>query len=103
MDETLGQRVARLRETAGLTQKRLGELLGLPPPAVWAWENGTRKLLAGEVARIAKALGVSAADVLGTSEIVLGVPKRPRPPGVRRGRPPKQAPTDSGAKKRKGK
>jgi transcriptional regulator with XRE-family HTH domain len=90
MDETLGQRVARLRESAGMTQKRLGELLGLSPPAVWAWENGTRKVLAGEVPRIARALGVSAADVLGTAEIELRLPKKPRPPGPRRGRPPKR-------------
>ena len=39
MNETFGQRFTRLRKQRGLTQKDLGEKLGISGQAVSKWEN----------------------------------------------------------------
>lgn len=38
--ETMGDRIKTLRQARGLTQERLGDLLGVTGAAVSAWERG---------------------------------------------------------------
>jgi transcriptional regulator with XRE-family HTH domain len=67
--ETLGQRIARLREAAGLTQKGLAERAGLPFTSLRNWEQDAREPLASAVGKLAVALGVSADVLLGTAPL----------------------------------
>lgn len=57
-------RIAAARKLAGLTQEQLGELLGVTRQAVSKWESGQTVPDAVTVARLCKALHVSADYVL---------------------------------------
>ena len=81
--ETFGQRVARLRAAAELTQEGLAEKAGLPVPSLRNYEHDHRRPRADAALRLARALGV-------TLEELLAVPSsRPAradvqdPPGLR--------------------
>ncbi|SOJ52962.1 hypothetical protein MSIMFB_00467 [Mycobacterium simulans] len=54
---TLGRRVAQAREEAGISQGKLGELVGLDRTAINRAEGGDRKLAMTEMVAIAEALG----------------------------------------------
>lgn len=54
---TLGRRVAQARDDAGMSQGRLGELVGLDRTAINRAEKGERKLTMTEMVAIAEALG----------------------------------------------
>lgn len=41
--ETMGDRIKLLRDAKGLTQERLGELVGMTKSAVSQWEGGSTK------------------------------------------------------------
>lgn len=66
--DTLGQRIARLRRDRGLTQVELAERLGITQPAVSDYENDDTRLPADAVIQIARILGVSADELLGLKE-----------------------------------
>ena len=55
---TVGNRIKKARKDAGLTQKELGERLGLSFQAVAQWENDLRKPKMETVQRIADALEI---------------------------------------------
>jgi len=57
--ETFGQRLKRLRETAGLTQVQLAERASVPLTTLRNWEYDRREPLVGAAFRLARALGVS--------------------------------------------
>lgn len=59
-----GGNVRRLRELQGLTQERLGEAASLDPTYVSGIERGVRNPGIKNVARLAKALGVSTAKLV---------------------------------------
>lgn len=61
----MGERIAALRETRGMTGAQLGAAIGLTKSQVSKIENGTRKLDVSEVALVANAFGVTLAEVLG--------------------------------------
>ena len=63
--KTIGQRLARIRKQKGLTQKTLAEKMGLIQALVSAYELGKIRLNAEMVIRFAKALEVSADEILG--------------------------------------
>lgn len=63
--ETLGQRIQRLREAARMTQAELAAAAGVPLGTLRNWEQGTREPLASAVAKLARALKVSADKLLG--------------------------------------
>jgi transcriptional regulator with XRE-family HTH domain len=42
-EETMGQRIARLRVAFGYTQEQLGEMVGATKSAVSQWETGSSK------------------------------------------------------------
>jgi transcriptional regulator with XRE-family HTH domain len=55
----VGQRIRKIREERGLSQKELGDLVGLSADRVQKYENGYRKAKADLTEKIAEALGVS--------------------------------------------
>lgn len=60
----LGQRIGCLRKAQGLTQERLGQLLGLTAQAVSKWETGQSLPDTAVLPQLAKALKVSADRLL---------------------------------------
>jgi len=63
-DETLGQRVARLRKERGYTQVELAERMGLVQALVSDYERGKLRLSAEMAIRFAMALEISTEDLL---------------------------------------
>lgn len=61
-------RIRELRKSAGLTQTELGEQVGLHQTQIGNLENGDRNLTFEWARRIAKALGVTVADLLGDGD-----------------------------------
>ena len=57
-DETLGRRLRRLRDEAGLTQEQLAAKAGLPLPSLRNWEVDYRQPRVEALLKVAKALGV---------------------------------------------
>lgn len=68
MKETFGQRLARLRKEAGLTQAKLAAIMGVTVQAVWFWENDNRVPDIASIPLLAKTLGVSTDILLGNEE-----------------------------------
>ena len=60
----LGERIARAREIAGLSQAELGELVGLSQTALSRIESGQRQLTSLELVRLAERLDVAVVDLL---------------------------------------
>jgi transcriptional regulator with XRE-family HTH domain len=77
-EETIGQRMARLRREHGITQVELAEILGVPQPMISAYENGGLRLHGELIVELAKVLDVSADQLLGLKEIKNGTPKNGR-------------------------
>lgn len=61
----MGGRMAFFRKEAGLTQKELGEAVGLKQQLIAAYEVGTRRIPASLLEPVSKALYVSVEDLLG--------------------------------------
>lgn len=73
---TTGERIKAARKTAGMTQKELGERLGLAFQSVAQWENDLRNPKIETLQRIADALGVHIFDLTGIGkELDKYVPK----------------------------
>ena len=64
----LAGRIRELRKKAGLSQERLGQLVGVALQTVFRWESGERAPRAPEIRRLASALGVSEAELLNGPE-----------------------------------
>lgn len=60
---TLGRNVRRQREVKSLTQEKLAELAGLDPTYISGIERGLRNPGIKNVAKLAKALGVTTAKL----------------------------------------
>jgi transcriptional regulator with XRE-family HTH domain len=63
--ETLGQRLARLRKARGLTQTQLAGKLDLIQAMISDYESDRRRMHAELIVRVARALEVSADELLG--------------------------------------
>ena len=63
-----GDFIRAIRKGRGLTQKELGERLGLSPQSIAQWENGLRKPKRESIEKIAAALGVDAIELLDGKE-----------------------------------
>lgn len=63
--ESIGQRLARLRKERGVTQKDLAAKLDLTQPFISQYERGDLRLHGDLIVRIARALHVSADELLG--------------------------------------
>ena len=64
-DETIGQRLARIRRERGLTQVELAQRLGLAQPVVYDYERGELRLHGELIVKLSSILGVSAEELLG--------------------------------------
>lgn len=64
---TTGQRIKAARKQAGITQKALGEELGISYQTVAQWENDLRNPKQETLLKIAKALGVHLRDLADNS------------------------------------
>ncbi len=63
--ETVGQRLARLRKERGFTQVELAERVGIIQVLVSDYERDRIRVHAEMIARLARALGISADELLG--------------------------------------
>lgn len=69
MDEKLGERIARLRENAGMLQKELGRLVGLSESAISNLEKGKVVDLKMTVAvKMARVFAITVEELDGSSE-----------------------------------
>lgn len=67
-DETVGERLARIRRERGITQAELAEKLGLAQPNVSDYERGILRLNADLILKLTDILKVSADELLGLRE-----------------------------------
>jgi transcriptional regulator with XRE-family HTH domain len=74
-----GARLAALRKAAGLSQKELAERLGVAPSNIGFWELHDKPPRSDLLPKLAKILGVSVEEILGTKA-------KPRPTGGPQGR-----------------
>lgn len=65
---TTGERIKEARKQAGLTQKELGDRLGLSYQAIAQWENDLRKPKRETLLKIADAIGIHVAQLLPEEE-----------------------------------
>jgi len=92
---TFGQRLRLRRQQLGLSQTTLAQLTGMPQARLSQFEHGVRtELTVSTALKIARALGVGLDYLAGTFD---DAPEAPPavPPGRRRGRPRKTAPTSA--------
>ena len=59
-----GQRIREARQSKGLTQNRLAELVGVTAQAVSKWETGESAPDIGTIPRLCAALGISRSKLL---------------------------------------
>ena len=78
--ETMGDRLKRLREEAGLSQPKLARAAGVPVGTLRNWEQNLRVPRLDTAFKVAKALGISL-DVLADAVAVRKSQKRPRRKG----------------------
>ena len=69
MNETFGQRLARLRKQNGLTQDEIAEKIGISPQAVSKWENDISSPDISIILSLSDILGVSTDELLGKETI----------------------------------
>ena len=73
---TLGELIKHHRKEKGLTQKELGELLGVSPQMVAQYERNVRNPKKETLQRIAKALNVSPAEFFEDSSLITAKDER---------------------------
>lgn len=76
----LGERLAALRKTQGLTQVQLAERLDVCQQAVTAYESGQRRVPISMLPALADTFGVTVEELIGTPA-TRGAGKRGPPPG----------------------
>jgi transcriptional regulator with XRE-family HTH domain len=65
VSETLGSHIAKLREKAGWSQRKLGELVGISHVSIQNWEKGSSTPNSLELLRMADLFNVSTDFFLG--------------------------------------
>jgi len=76
-NETLGQRLARLRKERGLTQGEVAKRTGLTQVLVSNYECDRLRLSAEMAVRFVKALGIASEDLLGEKKKAQSVVEQP--------------------------
>lgn len=64
-DRRVGARIRRRRRELGVSQKALGQQLGVSLQQVQKYENGNTRLLASRLYAISRVLGTSVPDLIG--------------------------------------
>ena len=64
-DETIGQRISRLRKEKGLSQKELADIIGISRSLISDYEIGRIRLYDEMVAHFAKALRTTTDNIIG--------------------------------------
>jgi transcriptional regulator with XRE-family HTH domain len=67
-EETLGERLARLRRERGMTQVELAERLGVAQPVVSDYERGELRLHGQLIVKLTDILGVGSEELLGLTK-----------------------------------
>lgn len=57
--ESMGERIKRLREKKGLTQKELSKIIGVTVPSLSRYENNLRKLSPETIGQLARVLNTT--------------------------------------------
>jgi transcriptional regulator with XRE-family HTH domain len=78
-DRHAGAIIKRCRESAALSQERLGHALGLSAKEVESYERGERVLDRGLLLRFARALGVPVTCFFGKSYALVDIARFPPP------------------------
>ena len=65
---SIGENIKKIRVDAGLTQKELGERLGITSQSIAQWETGRREPKYQSMVKIADALNVPVSSLYGISE-----------------------------------
>lgn len=73
---TIGERIRRMRQEAGLSQRELGELVNVTQASVSHWETGVRAPEAVQVAMVARHCGVEDRD--GLADLLLCLAQEPQ-------------------------
>lgn len=60
----IGERIKKYRKEKKLTQKQLGELIGVSATNITKYEKGDLKISADMISRIANALEVTSSDII---------------------------------------
>jgi transcriptional regulator with XRE-family HTH domain len=63
IQESLGQRLLRLRRSKGISRAALSMRTGLSKPSIWAWETGRAAPRRDSLERLAEAFGISEAEL----------------------------------------
>lgn len=66
--ENLGAKIKTLRQSAGLTQPQLAEMVGVSKAVISFWENDVNEPKASYVKVLAMVFGVSADYILGLED-----------------------------------
>lgn len=66
-DMNIGERIKELRKSKNLTQKQLGEKIGVTATTITKYENNQLSINTDTLSKIAIALGVTVSDILGES------------------------------------
>ena len=69
---TIGEKIAKLRKQAGLSQEAFSEKLGISRQAVSKWENGTAQPTNENLAQIARLFDVTISSLLDDEDINMG-------------------------------
>jgi len=75
--ETIGQRLARIRKTKGLTQEELAEKIGITRSVIANYEKDRLRIYDDMIVRIAMALSVATDDLLGLKETAVSPEQSP--------------------------
>lgn len=67
-DKDFGERIRLLREQAGLSQRALGDRLGIDQSGISRLEDGSRAITARELVQIGDVFGVSLAELVEDGE-----------------------------------
>lgn len=70
----IGERIQKLRKSAGMSQEQLSEKLGVSRQAVSKWETGESQPELDKVVKLAEIFGVTADELLGGAKRPAGVP-----------------------------
>ena len=64
----IGERIKKARQEKGLSQKALGQMLGVSQQMIGQWESASANLTVETIQKIATALEVSLSNIMGKEE-----------------------------------